>query len=230
MKFFVNEIFSRTSKANMVSLSFVGVEAIPQSFIFSIFVPKSIELKEGEVNELPHWITKNIWTNDWILKDLMKQAKKSVHKRAEKLQAVSDLLDAMDELKTKDVEEPIEETGEYIGNKGDVIYGPFKAVKYLHHGSTTYTGIWRQFPSIVTGNCYWGHPSVDWVLWELTDMEGHCIILKCNNDVMNDRIGTMMDEGKFFQMKADIIDHSVFRGVRQTKIRVRKQDLIPVEE
>lgn len=229
MNFFVNEIFSATAKANKANLSFVGVEAIPQSFTFTIFVPKSVELKAGEVNDLPHWLTKGIWTNDWVLKDLMKQAKKSVHKRTEKVEVVAKLIDAMTALKEQDVEEPITETGEFIGNSGDIIYGPFKVVKHLHSGSSTYTGIWKHQCGF-NGSYYWGHPTVDWSLWELTDKECHCIILKCSNDEMNYKIGEMQDKGCFFQMKATIIDHNVFRGVRQTKIHVRNQEITPVEE
>ena len=228
MNFFVNNIFSATAKANKATLSFVDVKDIPQDLMFQIFVPKSVELKVGEVNNLPHWITKNIWTNEWVWKDLVKQIKKTVHKRTEKIEAVIRLDEARKALKERDVEEPIQEIGEFIGKAGDTIYGPFKVMKYLFNGTSTYSGIWQQKEGF-NGLCHWTHPSVEWVLWELTDMEGHCIILKCSNDDMNGLIGKMFDQGCFFQMKATIGGHNIFRGVRQTKIRVRKQEIVPIE-
>lgn len=229
MKFFVNDIFSSTAKANKVSLSFVGIEELPQTFTFTIFAPKSVELKVGEVNDLPHWLTKNIWTNKWVWDDLVKQVKKSVHKRAEKANAIIRLDEILHTLKDQDVEEPVEETGEFIGKAGDTIYGPFKVMKYLFNGTSTYSGIWQQKEGF-NGLCHWTHPSVVWVLWELADMEGHCIILKCSNDYMNDLIGKMFDQGRFFQMKATITGHNIFRGIRQTKIHVRKQEVAAIED
>ena len=223
MKFFINNIAAHSAKANKVSLSFVEVEGLPKEISFQIFAPKSIELKEGEVNDLPHWLTKNIWTNEWVWKDLVKQVKKMYHKRAEKIEAVIRLEDTLKALKEQDVEEPIEETGEFIGKGGDTFVGPFKVVKILNTGSTTYEGVWQHRDTQY--GCFWGHPTVDWCLWELTDMDGHCIILKCNNAAMNDQIEKMQNENRFFQMKATITGHNVFHGVRQTKIHVRKQNL-----
>ena len=152
------------------------------------------------------------------------------HKRIEKAEAIIHLESTLKDFSEKDVEEPIEETGEFVGKCGDTIYGPFKVVKYLTDGSTTYTGIWKQHESNVTGHCYWGHPTSDWVLWELTDKEGHCFILKCSNDYMNDQIGKIQEKDCFFQMKAMITQHNVFRGVRQTKLSARKQDITSFEE
>jgi hypothetical protein len=220
MNFFVNKINTYTAKCNIVNLSFEGIKDLPKEvYSFDLYIPASVELAENKVNNLPYWLAKNIFEGNqsiYILKILHKQGKKSVHTRAEKAMIGPKILDAFEEAKKLNVEEPIIETGDFVGEAGDQLFDEFKVIKMLNSGNTCLRGIWRH-----TGHG-WAHPSYGWCLWELEDHDGHTFILKCNNDEMNDELG--QKEG-FFKMKTNIVGHNIFRGRRQTEIKIRKQKI-----
>ena len=225
MKMFIHSSSTYSPKCNTVRMSFEGVEALPKEvYSFTMFAPSSVKFNENQVNEVPYWLAKNIWNSNsthYILKELIKQGKATTSKRKEKSALVLKIMEAFTEAEKLNIEEPIEETGEFVGEVGDTIITNAKVDKLLKSYVTTYSGMWKQVPTY-DGFCTWAHPSADVCLWQLSDEENHIFILKSTNDTVN---GFLSTASGTFQMKAKIIGHNSFRGQKQTVIQVKKQDL-----
>jgi len=227
MKLFIHSVASYSPRCNQVILSFADdVPALPKEvYSFSLFMPKSVQLTAGQVNEVPSWIAKNIWHSQstaYILKDLFKQGKATVHKRAEKIEIVIAIEEAFKAAEALNVEEPIVESGEFIGKPGDTIITTFKVDKLLKSWENYYEGVWRH------NGHGWEHPTAAVCLWQLSDEEGHTFILRCTNDGINSDIAEAKSAGKSFQMEAKIVGHQTFRGLKQTNIKVKKQKIVMI--
>ena len=226
MKFHINTITPRTEKANMVSLSFIDVKGIPEGFSFSIFMPKSIQLEEGKDCEVPFYIAKNIWHGSfqYIFKDLVKAAKKSVHKRAEKPLAAKAAVEAFMDAEKLNVEETYPEVGEHFGTAGDEAILALTIDRCLFTNQGCYTGIWRH------NGHGWEHPGFEKSTWRAIDQEGHIFIFTSSNDEFNGHIYEACKAKKPILLNAKIIGHNIFRGEKQTKLQVRKQEIKYMEE
>ena len=231
MLFHVNTVIAYSAKANKLNLSFINVPGIPEGFTFTLFAPKSVEVTEGQDCDLPKFICNNIWHNQYsyIIKDLIKAAKKSVHHRNEKEEVVKNAITAFDEAEKLNVEKEQPITGEHFGNKGDKVIIELHNLKAVYSYEGTYTGIWAHKPGF-DGSYYWTHPSYYKVLWTAEDKDGHVFTFKVGSDKMNSELSYAERDGRPFIMKAEIIGHNTFRFVNQTVLYVRSHKLEFIDE
>jgi len=231
MLFHVNSLTDYSPRANKASFSFIGVEGIPADFSFTLFVPKSVQLTEGKDCEVPYFIAANIWGSQYryIVKDLAKAAKKSVHKRAEKAPAAAAALLAFTEAQKLNVEEIPEEHGEFFGTVGDQTIVALKIEKAIWSREGSYSGIWTHKPT-GDGFGYWTHPSYCRTAFRALDDQGHIFIFTTSNEGLTSDLYKAMESGKEVLLHATISEHTTFRGERQTNLRVKAQKLEYVEE
>lgn len=224
MLFHVNSISSYSEKANKVCLSFVNQPAIPADFCFTLFMPKSVEVQEGQDCEIPHFVASNIWSSQqkYILPELEKAARKAVHKRAEKQAATEAARAAFLEAKNLNVEEVYPEVGEHYGNVGEEAILNLKITQRLFSRSGSYTGIWTHTAS-GTGFGHWTHPTYCKITWKATDQNGRVFIFTISNDNFNYSLKEVLESGKSILLRAKIEAHSEFRGEKQTVLSVRSQ-------
>jgi len=231
MLFHVNTVTAYSARANKLSLSFVNVQGIPADFSFSLFAPKSVQVTEGQDCEIPYFIAANIWGGQYryIVKDLVKAAKKAVHKRAEKAPAAEAAIFALEEAKKLNVEEIPEEHGEFFGAVGDQIIVALKIEKAIWSREGSYSGIWTHKPT-GDGFGYWTHPSYCCTAFRALDDQGHVFIFTTSNEGLTSDLYKAMESGKEVLLHATISEHTTFRGERQTNLRVKAQKLEYVEE
>lgn len=221
MKFHVHTISAYNARCNRVSLSFLDITAIPADFTFTLFVPATVEVKADTDCDLPYFVCKNIWGHSapYILKDLAKAAKKSVHHRAEKEPARVAAEQAFWDAQALNVEEAVPEFGEFFGNKGDQTIVALTLDRVLYSKEGSYSGIWRH------NGHGWEHPSYCKLTWRATDDQGHVFIFTTSNDGFNYGLQDAAKAGKPILLKAEVVGHNVFRGERQTVLFIRKQSI-----
>jgi len=230
MKFMVNTIVSETAKARLVSFSFVDTE-IPEDFTFSTYVPKSLELKVGEVNNLPKWIVDGFYGRNYyyVLQALTKQARKAA-KRGKKDAAeieIREKLLASQELNIEEPEEPKEITGSFIGKPGEFKVDYFIVEGCFYSDTRRLNGIWNN-----SRGYGWEHPIVEKCGWILRDRNGNTVVCFSGNEYVNNTLDYAAQKKSEILLNAEITKTSVYHGVRQTMIRlIRKSFLeVPKEE
>lgn len=231
MLFHVNAVTVYSPRANKLSLSFINVQGIPADFSFSLFAPKSVQVTEGQDCEIPYFIAANIWGGQYhyIVKDLVKAAKKAVHKRAEKAPAAEAAIFALEEAKKLNVEEVPEEHGEFFGTPGDQTVLALTIEKALWSKDGAYTGIWRHERGF-DGSYYWKHPTYCRTAFRALDEQGHVFVFSTTNDSLASSLYKAIEDKKPILLHATIDGHTTFRGERQTNLSVKAQKVEYVNE
>lgn len=213
MNFFIDTITNHSVKANKVLIRFVKTDTILDDCSINIYVPKSIELKEGEVFDLPFFICDGIWGSflrSTHIKNLERQVKAKAPK-GHKMEMKAKTVEIFDSLRALNVKEetPItEEIGQFVGKIGDKVMLTLNIDKILYSNNWCDESSWRH------NGHGWEHPYGTSVLWQLSDSEGNIFIFK-NSGKATEAIDNAFNQGKKILVTAEIINQSVFRGVRQ---------------
>lgn len=216
MNFFINTISEHSAKANKVNIQFIDTNTILDGCSINIYTPKSIELKESEVFDLPFFICDGIWGSflrSTHIKNLENQVKKKAP-RGHKMEMKAKTVEIFDSLRVLNVKEEIpitEDVGKFVGKVGDKVLLTLNIDKILYSADWCDQSSWRH------NGHGWEHPSGTSVLWQLSDSEGNIFIFK-NSGKATEAIGEAFDQGKKILVSAEIVNQSVFRGVRQNKL------------
>ena len=213
MKFMINNITDYSAKANIVDIEFVNTNTMIDSCKISIFTPKTLNLIEGEINNLPHYICNGIWhsfNRSANIKSLEKQiqAKAPAGKKREYRAQVASLFDSIEVLNVKE-EELI--TGEHLGIVGDEVIIEVKPEK--NFGERTYVDHFR-----------WKHNGHG---WERPTYTYHNFILKTpdgktiKTSTTSNSIANELYTNNTLIVNAKIVEHSVYHGVKQTEIKIK---------
>lgn len=200
MEFLINEVTDYSEKANEVQLMFVNTNSILDECTFRIFLPKSVNLNVGEINNLPYYYAKNIWqgyNTEYIVKGLKRQIVAKT-KRGQKKKQCEEAIKIFFNLQVLNVEEKVESVGKFVGEIGMEF-----AIELTYEGI-----IWKR-DYISHG---WKHPIVTYKLIRLKDNEGNVYMYStCANKFVED----MMEKSKFNAM-VKIDKHEEYNGVKQT--------------
>jgi hypothetical protein len=218
MKFFVNTIDAHSSKANIVNLTFVDTNTLLDGCKIYIYAPKSVELVENAFNDLPYFLASNAfcgYTYCDNLKHLQKQvsAKAPAGKKRKYKAMVSVILTEVSKL---NVEVPVEERGNFVGQSGDKMILKLKPVQLLSNNTYVDEYRWIQKDSEANpGFANWVHPEYTYYKYKLVDENDNCFILSTTSERFAEQLN-VTDE--FVVIECTIKGHKVFRSERQTLI------------
>lgn len=211
MKLLVTSISAHSAKANLVTYEFINTSTLLDGCKVSGYAPKSVNLVLGLEQEVPFFVANGIFgfNRPRNIKSLEKQLQAKApagQKRAWRAMAPG-LLDEVAKLNIEVEEEP---TGEFIGSVGEQITFVTKSI------SCVSTREWvSQFGWHHTGHG-WERPHYTWYMWKIEDMDGNIYMFsssgnKTNADLEEVNPGTVI--------QAEVDEHKVFHGIRQTWIR-----------
>lgn len=214
MKLFVKNIHQHTAKCNLVTMELVNTGSILDGCTVTSYMPMSLQLNVGEINEIPQFAANGIFgfNRSKNIKALQAevQQKAPAGKKREFRNQVCELFNKAAEL---NIEVPVEEQeiiGEYVGKRGEEIRIVVKNISCIWSGSHRYTNIWRQ-----TGYG-WERPVVTKCMWKVEDADGHIFMFSSGGEVTN---GTLEEVVEGETLSAVVTEHSKFRNVRQTWVK-----------
>lgn len=214
MKFFVNNFESYSEKSNLAKISFINTNTIIDNCSINIYVPKSVPLVSNSEVDIPYFIAEGIWTNYMSkhIKNLESQVQAKApkgEKRKWKKQ-VANIFNQVHSLNEKEPEP--EPTGNFIGIIGAKFYTEIIVDKSLFINDWTDNSHWTHNGS------EWKHPSGTSVTWRFLDKEGNVFIYSTSSDKTNKKLYNFQKTKEQVFISCFILNHSIFRGQRQTKL------------
>ena len=221
MKFFIASIADYSAKCNKVSFKIVETGTLLDGCFVDGFVPKSVELFEQVEMDVPFYVVNGIFgfnrmNNIKRLEQQLLAFAPAGKKRAYKAQAGM----LFDEIAKLNVEQPVEEKGEFLGKLHEQLTEKIVKIELLATNHWVDIHRWRH-----TGTG-WAHLSGIKHLWQFTTATGNKIMFSSSGVKTNAYIAEL-DRNTEYTLSGRVIEHSVYHANKQTWIKNIK--LIPCE-
>lgn len=213
MKLFVKTIEQYSAKANLITYTFIDTNTILDGCDVVGYAPTNVNLTANQEQEVPYFIAKGIFGFNCgrNIKSLEQQLQARAPKGQKRVWRAQ-TRDLFNQISALNVETPVEETGEFIGEIGKTVQFIAVKIEMIHSHDWIDHSHWKH-------NGYgWGHPCGTLQLWRITDCDGHTIMFKSSGTVINNKLSELA-AAKAVMIEATVTNHDIFNGIRQTWVR-----------
>lgn len=218
MKFFINTISETSARANIVNMTFVETATLLDGLTVNIYAPKSVELSEGVINDIPYFLAKNVFSGFSYranLKSLGKQLQ-SIAPAGKKREYKARAAELLEEVSNLNIEVEVEPTGEFVGKIGDDLIVKLKPTRKLSTNTYVDNFHWRQ-KMIGNGLAEWVRPEYTYHKFELVDENGNIFIVSTTSEKLEEFLCDNIDN--IVTLTGVVSSHNVFRNKKQTILK-----------
>lgn len=220
--FIVDSINPYSAKCNKVALRFTNTATILDGLSLTAFVPNRVELTVGQENFIPAFVVSSIvyggYSTAKLVKSLQQQARAKAKPglkiaAAQQVEAVfrTRMAEVLEAVKVEEAnKEPI---GEYAGTVGETQEFIIEKIEEVYSNDVTFGG-WRH------NGHGWEHPHGTCTLLRLFTTDGKLLMVRTYSVK---RVVERLDDSTLpVTIRAKVTSQEVYRGERQTWIRIEK--------